>query len=233
MNSLPLKSQELAMFLTYLDIKGYAPASIISYNSAIGYVHRLAGLPDPTSVNLIQKILSALVKISPSVDSRLPITEVLLFRMVESLKFVENSDYTKSLLHAMFVIAFFGLMRIGEVTSDNINQTAIMLNQIQLDKHKVTITISKFKHNIELQPFDIILYRQEQPQICPVRVLSHYLKLRGLQRGPHFVFANINPIPRYFFNRKLKECISFCGLDATCFKSHSMRIGGASYYANL
>jgi hypothetical protein len=48
-----------------------------------------------------------------------------------------------------------------------------------------------------------------------------------------FVFANINPIPRYFFNNKLTDCISFCGLDVTRFKSHSLRIGGASHYANL
>jgi hypothetical protein len=116
-------------------------------------------------------LLGALVKVSPSVDSRLPITKILLLRLVQSLSVTELSSYQKYLLQAMFVISFYGLMRIGEITKDKLGGVAILLNQVKIYKEKVVITISKFKHNLSLQPFDIILHRQDQYK----SVLSEYL----------------------------------------------------------
>jgi hypothetical protein len=43
----PISISTLSLFLTYLLDKGYAPSTMITYNSAISYVHKLNGLIDP------------------------------------------------------------------------------------------------------------------------------------------------------------------------------------------
>jgi hypothetical protein len=231
--NLPLSSQNVSMFLSYLNIKGFAPSTIVSYTCAIGYVHKLAGFSDPTSAMLVQKLLGAAVNISPSLDSRLPITRVLLLRLVQSVDLIEHLPYFQSLLKAMFVTAFFGLMRVGEITKDRDGQVAINLDQIQIGHNNIQISITKFKYNLKNVPFDLLLPRQDQSEICPVRTLCNYIKFRGLQKGPLFTFLDNKPISRNFFIGKLKSCLSFCGLDTKKFKSHSFRIGSASYYASL
>ena len=45
----PISVEMLSLFITFLDAKGYAPASISSYISALGYVHKLRDLPDPST----------------------------------------------------------------------------------------------------------------------------------------------------------------------------------------
>jgi hypothetical protein len=233
LTDLPFSSQNVAMFVSYLNIKCVAPSTMVSYTCAIGYVHKMAGYYDPTTSTLVQKLLRAAIMISPSIDVRLPITKILLLRLVQSVDSIEHLPYLQALIRAMFVIAFFGLMRVEEITKDQLGQVAINLNQVKVCKHNVIITITKFKYNIKKQPFDLLLPCQDQDQICPVHTLCTYLKLRGIQDGPLFVFPDNKPITRNYFVGKLKSCLSFCGLDTTKFKSHSFRIGAASYYASL
>jgi hypothetical protein len=75
---IPIHSNILAMFVSYLHVRGFAPTTLMSYTTAIGYVHKMLGVQDPTSSTLIQKMLGAAMRLSPSVDARLPITMVLL-----------------------------------------------------------------------------------------------------------------------------------------------------------
>jgi membrane-bound ClpP family serine protease len=65
----------LVFFLTYLFDKGYAPSTMITYNSAISYVHKLNGLIDPANSVFIQKMLQGAKKTRVKIDNRLPITK--------------------------------------------------------------------------------------------------------------------------------------------------------------
>ena len=49
-----------------------------TYLSALGYIHRLASLPDPTKLELIKCALKGYAKINPTLASRLPVT-LLIF----------------------------------------------------------------------------------------------------------------------------------------------------------
>lgn len=75
--------------------------------------------------------------------------------------------------------------------------------------------------------------KQDQFQICPYILLLSYLKLRGRAAGSLFIFPGGKDVSRHFFTEKLKMGLIFCGLDIARYKSHSFRIGGASYYASL
>lgn len=56
-----------------------------------------------------------------------------------------------------------------------------------------------------------------------------YLEVRRNSHGPLFTFDGLSPIPQSFYTSQLKNVISFVGLDCKNYKSHSFRIGAASY----
>ena len=153
--SIPLSVSQVCMFVSYLHKHGYSPASIVSYTSAIGYVHRISNVTDPTSAVLVQKLLSACLKLKPTVDPRLPITIIILQRLVLSLSTTVSNFSHRKLLRAMFVVAFFGLMRVGEITMSTDKVVPLELKQLKLSPSRATITITKFKHNKTMRPVDI------------------------------------------------------------------------------
>jgi len=61
---LPLSTASLALFISFLDARKLSPATILSYLSAIGFVHKMKGLHDPTKAFIIQKLLTPSVAAS-------------------------------------------------------------------------------------------------------------------------------------------------------------------------
>ena len=231
-SSLPVAPAHLATFISYLSCNGFASSTIISYTSAIGYAHRLSGTRDPTSSYLIQKLLAGATRLSPSMDTRLPITGIVLNMLINSLQTAISNQYDAVMLRAMFSVSYFGLMRVGEVTSTTYSRASVFLQDLTLTPSYATIAIRKFKHNTGNRPFDIVLPAQSSA-ICPVAALQDYLQFRGYASGPLFIFPDGSPVPRNFFVSRLRQCLIFAGLDPTLYKSHSFRIGGASHYAEL
>ena len=73
----------------------------------------MKGLRDPS---LIKKLLIAVSK-QRSPDTRLPITKSVLFQLVRSLQHTNSSAVQRTLFTAMFLTAFDGFFRIGELAS--------------------------------------------------------------------------------------------------------------------
>ena len=68
----------LALFIAYFD----QPSTISSYVSAIGYVHKLKAIPDPTTSFLILKLLRVCHKQQKSFDTRMTIVKPVLERLM-------------------------------------------------------------------------------------------------------------------------------------------------------
>ena len=231
---LPLTTNMILYFIGYLSLKKYASSSITTFTSAIGYVHKIAGLPNPTSHFLVQKMIASVNKVNPSQDPRLPITLLILHQLVLSVPQVVNQHYHIILLKAMFLVAFFGLMRVGEIAySPNTQNPTISVDQLDVRHDHMVIKIKHFKHNISLKPFDIIIKRQADPRLCPVAVVEDYLRVRGRGPGPLFVFQDGPVVNKSFFSSRLHKCLAFVGLDPKLYQSHSFRIGAASLLASL
>ena len=231
--TIPLTSQQAAIYVSYLHKEGYAPSSIVSYTSALGYIHRLRGYTDPTTAVLVQKLIAGAIKVTPPAPPRLPITLVILHRLLQAVDSHIKHYYHRSLLKAMFLISFYGLMRMGEVTMSKHGLVPLQMNQLQISQDKVIISITQFKYNSKLTPVDIIFPRHQDPQWCPVVHLSTYLLLRGFKPGPIFSYPSLAPIQRTFYSYKLNLLLKSIGCDVSRYQSHSFRIGGASYFAEL
>ena len=60
----PASACVLGAFIAHLPSQRYAPATFMTYVSAISYVHRLAGKVDPTQLFVINKLLVGAKKLS-------------------------------------------------------------------------------------------------------------------------------------------------------------------------
>ncbi|XP_048576074.1 uncharacterized protein LOC125557473 [Nematostella vectensis] len=232
--NLPLGTPTLALFISYLRAKQLAASTILSYMSSIGYVHKLKGMPDPTQAFIIHKLLTA-VKKQKSPDVRLPITETVLHQLVDALVSTNSSASQRTLFKAMFMAAFYGFFRIGELIPkiSALGDQVVQIRDLALYKSgkeisKLVITTSHFQHTTSNRPFEITIARLPSANYCPVRAIMDYCAARGSQPGPLFL-SHGNPVSMSQFSLELNRCLSFCELDTSRYKSHSFRIGAVCH----
>lgn len=75
----------------------------------------------------------------------------------------------------------------------------------------------------------VIVYKDKP--VCAVTLLLDYLDVRGRTEGPLFCWPDNKAISRSYFNQCLSQAIIFSCLDSQFYKSHSFRIGAASWAA--
>ena len=140
-------------------------------------------------------------------------------------------------MQTMYAIAFFAALRVGEITcqTNQSQQNLIFLNQASFIRSRedsvnvVKLTLRNYNHSDPANPVDIFIYRAKP--VCPISLLLAYLSLRGTSPGPLFCWPDISPISRNFFTKALSDSLRFCHLDVSGYKSHSFRIGAASWAA--
>ena len=108
-DSLPISVPTLSLFIAYLVSQSFASATISSYVSAIGFIHRLNGLTDPNNTFIIRKLLQSCHKANPSTDHRLPITKALLRQLINALTSTTGSYFERALLKAMCWLRWRGV----------------------------------------------------------------------------------------------------------------------------
>lgn len=208
--------------------------TISSYLSAISYIHKLNSFGDPCSSFLIQKLLLSTRKLKPSQDVRIPITKNILHQICDFLPVTVSNAFEMAMFRAMFLLAFYGFLRVGEITSGQkvINKNLIQFNQISREQDHLTIKFITYKHHMG-KPYFLAIHSASNKNYCPVQCLQDYIKLRGEQNGPLFCYVPNIPVSRGKFSAVLKNCLSFAKLDMSRITSHSFRIGMASHCADV
>lgn len=235
--SLPVLPATIALFIAYLFDHKYAPATVNTYISAIGYYHRLASFPDPSKVAYIVEMLKGYGKLGRTIDSRLPITLPILNRLIQASRNICASCYERAMFQAMCSLAFFAFLRIGEITvtrgppDSHILQTNQLFKVLGPDKQIVSLKVvfNNFKHHYNQPPLSITISKQHA--VCPVQLMLEYLAVRGSHPGTLFITSEGNPVSRSQFSKLLNSCIKACSLDPSRYKGHSFRIGAATYAA--
>ena len=195
----------MALFIAHMFNLHYAPSTVTTYVSALGYSHKLLGFPDPSKVFYVSQILKGYKKVGFRLDSRLPITVPILDRLVSIAPFLQGSTYQIIQFQAMCSLAFYAFLCIGEMTTAFHSTANPPLQLYQLTKlispsgelQAFKLTFGDFKHSYNARPFSVVLSRQPT-STCPVVLLSEYLALRGLRPGAIFVSEGGLPVPRSF-----------------------------------
>ena len=212
---------------------GCKASALASFCSAIAYGHRMRGLPDPSSDFRIRKLLAGARRIRPSRDGRPAITLDDLIRLCRALSVMDLSPVDKAAFQAIFPLAFFAMLRPGEVLlGDNPSHTLrVQAVSLRSDRLVVTVPSSKTSHS----PFTTELVARPDLAICPVQALRQYLHIRpvGCSRDFLFVSGQSKPITTRQLIRTLRGAGRIAGLDVAKLTGHCFRIGGASYGAQL
>lgn len=238
--SLPVHYITICNFIGHLFEIGYSPSSIASHISALTYIHKMLKLPDPAQCFLVQKLLRGCYKLGPSVDTRLPITGEILKKLVNSLDQSVSTRAHSLLLKALFLMAFHGFFRLGELViksktqSDKVIQRSDVHFETAHGKLKqVQVVLKHFKTVSYGQPKIITLEVSKNTKSCPVHALFYYLKHYRHSGGPLFQFLDGCPVPYSFVAKKLNEVIKNIGLDPKHYKGHSFRIGAATHASKV
>lgn len=231
--TLPISPIILAFFITHMYNQKYAPSTIETYVAAIGYVHKLCGKADPTVNFLVKKAIQGAKKERATLDVRLPITYPILTKLVEALPFCTNTRYQHLMFASMFLLAFAAFLRVGEIALSHGNERNVLnLKDVTInnDTGGIRIIFKNIKHSGGRQK---VVEIAKQANKCPVKTLKEYLQLRGGEPGYLYRWPVGNPVTRADFNKVLHCVLHFCALDPALYKSHSFRIGAASYAASL
>ena len=230
----PASTGVLATYIAILFSKHYAPATLMTYMSALTYIKKTSGMPDPTQHSAITKLLAGAQKLAGKPDTRLPITPIVLCQIVDSTQFIASSDYLRYMLQSMFLLAFHAFLRIGEkkVHSRTRSEYVIQLADVTISHSHIVLVLCHFKHNTSGRPVTLLI-SQTHNKYCPVQALSRFLKVRGSFNGPLFAFANASPVSRNYCCQYLRKALQWVGLDPSKYKAHSFRIGAATTAADM
>jgi len=235
-SAFPARVGDIIAFIVHLNAIPMAASSIATIISALGYFHKLSSWDDPTNSFIVQKILRGVRNECGGGDSRLPITVPILNDIVKVCAGMNILPVYRKMLSAMFLLAFFAFLRVGEMTASS---TAGDLHNVLQFKDIVLIgegasrrcevTFHHFKHH-NGHPVTISIGPQSFTA-CPMQALHDYTALRGTSPGPFFQMQGGLPVTRSYFTKHLRLALSLSNHGSPHLKSHSFRIGAASFAA--
>ena len=216
--------------------------SIRSYLAAIRYFCLASHLNDPlrysngTPKFSIRTLLKATEKFQKRARcSRLPITNILLIKILTLLDGNHFGVYWDALLRASLCCAFYGFLRLGEFTSDHFSAyRSLTYSDLTLSVDRAILFLKRSKTDRTNVGVSIPLYKTGH-KLCPVKQLHRYIKLRLKLfypthpcQTPLFLMPNGQALNRREFVKRLRDVLSHMGYEASRFTGHSLRMGAAS-----
>jgi hypothetical protein len=171
---------------------------------------------------------------------RLPITANILEKLVFALQFVCKNKYEQALFTSVYIICYFGLMRVSEVTVDSkqphlIDQrkTLLFADLIKLTSSECEIRLKITKTTQKGPPTILNLSAIPNCTLCPVAALQSYTKIRPASNGSLFIHFDASPLTIYHFSVMLKKALRHAKIpNSHLYKNHSFRIGCSSQAAS-
>ena len=121
----PATENKIILFIAYCFETNLAPTTVLTYVSVLSYHHKMRNLFDPTQNFVVKKCLQGYQKIKSQSDTRKPITSTILKRLITSLSHTTNSHFIRVTLRAMYLLASYAMLRVGEFTTSS-KTTAIL-----------------------------------------------------------------------------------------------------------
>jgi hypothetical protein len=109
--------EKLVLLIAYLFEEGKSPNTISAYLEALSYHLKFKGKPDITTNFIINNLVNGTKRLAAGPDIRRPITVTVLGHLLQALAHVTKAYYQRIMFEAMFLLAFYAFLRIGEITS--------------------------------------------------------------------------------------------------------------------
>ena len=198
-STLPVPRDSIALYLAALSREGRGPSTIRGTLTAIGWKHKIAGVRDPSGDFLLSRMIKGIRRARPHPPNRvLPVTVDILHRILGVIPGVTGAPYEAALMGALFLLAYYGAFRVGELAKSGTLAHTIKLEHVVLGRGKggdsVELTLPSFKFS--KGEVSLLLSPVPASPFCPVRALSLYLSLRPSGPGPLFISKSGAPITR-------------------------------------
>ena len=226
-----------SLFGAALVHEGFQSSTLRSYMSAIKGILIDDGYPWDDNKLLLGTLAKACKLVNDRVKTRLPIhkglLELLLFELQRTYS---NQPYLEVLYKTIFCLSYYGLFRIGELTTGSHPVKAKDVH-IGVNKDKILFVLYSSKtHNLGAHPQEIKItanqnYNSRKTFFCPFALSRTFLSMRGDyidEKDPFFVFHDQQPVKPSHVRRVLKNAIKTLDLDPNLYNCHSFRTGRAS-----
>ena len=231
-NPLPLNEQTLQRFvasqysrLSYKTLKVYL-AGIQYWSTINGFDTNIAAMPR------LYYLIRAVRRIQGSNfhrPRRQPISLHHLRLLSHRLQLMQYSDLERAMFRAATSLAFFGLLRVSEYTSQNRQsfcpETTLLVTDITFrrDYSIMFVRIKASKTDPFREGCTVRVAAIDSP-LCPVTLMRSYLNLRPSGPGPLFVLQR----DFYLIRQDIVLLLRRCFPGQLTLNTHSFRIGGAS-----
>ena len=153
--------------------------------------------------------------------------------------------YLCTLYSAIFVSAYFGLLRIGELTE---SQHVIKSRNVHMgqNKQKILFILTTSKtHWLDSKPQLVKIsssikmqstYHSANLHVCPFKLIKKFIKHRPVAESndeQFFVFQDNSPVKPAQTRKVLKELLNEAGLNSQLYTFHGFRSGRASDLLSL
>jgi integrase len=203
-------------------------------------MHKIHMLPDPSSHDLIKRLLCGVRRGRTFDDSRHPITGNILLKLIEMLPSVTASRYESCMFKAAFSLAFFGFLRLGEFTSYSKKPQAevtLLSTDVSVSRaagrRVVVVQIRRSKNNQHGPAQQITIPSGRARYRCPVQAVVDYITARPQRAQAFLCHYDLTPLTRREFQRVLRKVAAAAGLREGHLTPHSFRIGAATEAASL
>ena len=160
--------------------------------------------------------------------------EMLLFEL--NRKLGSSQVYLCTMYKALFSLAYYGLMRIGELAESKhaVKAANILVGN---NKNKILIILYSSKmHRKESAPQQIKISATESTgkkcrNFCPFTLINDYIKMRGPfldAHEPFFVLRDKSPLQILMVRTMLRSLITNLRLQEHLYSFHCFRSGRAS-----
>ena len=234
----------IILYTGFLIQEGKQSQTVRSYICALKRVLKEDGI----TINEDKFLISALTKACrlkhDRVKTRLPIQKgmlKILLKETETYYLIENSQpYLAKLYSALFSTAYFGLFRIGELTSGS---HPILARDVHIarNKHKMLFILRSSKtHGLYATPqsvkitskksLETVLNEAVENNYCPYQILQDYLDVRPKYKKddePFFVFSDRTPVKPDNMRTTLKYFLEKGGFSQHLYSCHGFRSGRA------
>ena len=229
-------------FIAHMVDKGMQSGTVKSYISAIKKTLILDGYKWNDGKVLLASLTRACKLINDKVRARFPIKcgllELILFEVERYFK-LNNQFYLEKLYKALFILGYYGLMRVGELPQGPHVLKARNIH-VAVNKDKLLIVLYSSKtHDKSNRPQKITITSNKAEvtgsylhrHFCPFRTINDFIHVRGnylTDEENFFVFRNKQPVSATHARTLLRTLISNIGLNSALYDMHSFRIGRAS-----
>lgn len=229
---------KMVLYASFLADIGNHSATVSSYMSAIRYVLRHDGIEISNTSCKLSSIIRACKLQNDVVTVRRPIRSGLLRLILDQVNAIylkKGQPYLAALYRAVFVSAYYGLMRISELVGRHAVKTEDVHISTNPTKLKVKYVLRSSKTHtagrrpqlIDIQPD----YQVHKTPNCPVLIINQFAKLRPprVNIGTRFfVFSDGTPVGEHHVRTTLRNCLKRLNLPWKSFNFHGYRSGRAT-----